>query len=164
MGKIEIIEEWAVCQDCLQYIVNDDTSGLSYHLSEVEVEEKIADMQRGLNGLEEGQHPALGGEDLGFSSSSCDCCGDHLAGDRYRINILGKVEDPKDRERYIADCIAAVPPEEWTAKIIEIAEEMGVQGILALPNVMGIVQEELINHVHDDFSSQFNEQYEEEQS
>ena len=93
MTKIEILEEWSVCGDCLQFIANDDTTGLSYYYSDDEVDEKIADMQRGLDGLEDGRYAVASGEDLGFCRSSCDCCGSYLHGDRYLINILGTIAE-----------------------------------------------------------------------
>lgn len=88
---VDIINEWSVCMDCIQYIVNDDVTGLDYYLTEEQAEQKIAAMRQAISDLPEGQHPAMGGEDLGFCTTRCDCCGDSLHGDRYKLNILGGV-------------------------------------------------------------------------
>jgi hypothetical protein len=34
------------------------------------------------------RHFTMGGEELGFSWSSCDGCGDTNGGDRFRINVM----------------------------------------------------------------------------
>lgn len=163
---IEKLYEWSVCQDCLMYIANDDLTGLSNYLNDDEIEEKKADMDRALHAVyeDDGGHAVASGDDLGFSRSSCDCCGTHLAGDRYQINILGKVDDPRERERYVSDCIASVMPDQWATKVNELAEAMGVVGILGIPGVRDLVREELHNDVFKQFETKFNEQYDEEQS
>ena len=83
---VETVAEWSVCGDCLHYIVNGDPTGLSYHLSEDEVDKTIETMDKSLS--EAGGHAVYGDKDLGFCRSSCDCCRSDLHGDRHRIVIL----------------------------------------------------------------------------
>ena len=47
--KMEKIEEFWLCADCTQAAVNDDLSGLDYHLSPSEAEEKANRIKAGLN-------------------------------------------------------------------------------------------------------------------
>ena len=83
----EQLDEWSVCTDCLMYIVNDDATGLSHHMTDEEVDERIAMMDKALE--EAGGHAVFGAADLGFSRTSCDCCRTPLHGDRHVVVILG---------------------------------------------------------------------------
>ncbi len=70
---------------------------------------------------------ALGGEDLGFSWSSCDGCGSKLGGDRFRINLL-PIDSPINDDTIIPiavciDCLMVYAngdmPSEFCGECIE---------------------------------------------
>lgn len=61
-----------ICVDCILYLANGDWDG-------------DGDPPR-----DDGQEWSFGGEELGFSWSSCDCCGSSLGGERYNAYIKEK--------------------------------------------------------------------------
>lgn len=74
--------EFAVCEDCLIAIANDDYSGMS------EDQEKAT--REGIEYLtKEYGYLIPDGAEYGFSHRRCECC-DGLPGDRYRVISFGK--------------------------------------------------------------------------
>jgi hypothetical protein len=76
-----------ICADCLQAIANDDYTGLDYHYSPEEADEREARIRAGIAGL--GGY-AVAGEEYGFSWQGCDCCGSDLGGDKWTCSVLGE--------------------------------------------------------------------------
>jgi hypothetical protein len=87
---MEIIQDdlW-LCQDCLFYAVNGDTSGIDSEKHEKAVVE-------GVNALGPHLVPDFDSETgdgiLEFSWRHCDACGTHLGGDRHRFAVLGEAQ------------------------------------------------------------------------
>ena len=84
-----------LCSDCVQAAVNNDYTGLQYHyISERHANDKMAEIQEGLEKLGPYLVPDFNTETLdginSFSKVYCDCCGDHLHGERFRFAILGE--------------------------------------------------------------------------
>lgn len=67
--------------------------------------------------LPKGQHYAYDGEDLGFSTSSCKCCGSRSAGDRFKAYVSYYLRFPADEIHVCTDCINFIAngdlPETW---------------------------------------------------
>ena len=78
---------YKVCELCLQAIVNDDFTSLDYHYSEQEAADKLDAILEGMHTLQ-GNGYLVAGEDLGFRTTPCDCCGDKLHGERYSVNVM----------------------------------------------------------------------------
>ena len=75
---------YKVCDDCIMAIANDDYSGLDYSYDEEESLQRMEYIQQGIREL--GPNIVCMDEQPDeFSSISCDCCGDHLAGRRHYI-------------------------------------------------------------------------------
>jgi len=80
MNKVR--REYWVCSDCYIAAVNDDYSGLDYHLSPIDAEQKIKEIQAGLARL--GWLSPTGNDD-DFADCPCDCCRDRLHGPRHEM-------------------------------------------------------------------------------
>ena len=85
MAKI-IQEGLLFCPDCLQAAVNDDYTGLDYHLTPDEAEKRMKAIKKGRASLP--GYPVYNGIDEDFSIEPCSCCGLKLAGERYGFNLL----------------------------------------------------------------------------
>lgn len=72
--------EIAVCIDCLNVL----TYGPDRNGEEFDASERMITLW----GHTYSWNILLGGDDLGFSSSACDGCGSHLAGERYSAHVL----------------------------------------------------------------------------
>ena len=74
--------DFYVCEDCLQYLVNDDLTGLDYHYDQKEAAVRECEIREGAAGL---PGAAYMGEDadMEFSRITCECCSTPLAGPRY---------------------------------------------------------------------------------
>lgn len=86
---VKILDDsFMVCIDCIMAIVNDDYTGLDYHYSEQESNQRMKAIQDGISNTE-GQ--IVTGDELNdtFSHKPCDCCGSNLAGTRYHCRVLG---------------------------------------------------------------------------
>lgn len=83
-----IADNFMVCADCLSVIVNGDASSLDYSYSEEEAETRLLEIELGMANA--GGNICLGDDDKDdeFSSRSCDCCNDGLAGPRYHCVVL----------------------------------------------------------------------------
>lgn len=88
MAKI-LDDNFMVCSDCLQAIVNDDYTGLDYSYNEKDAEERMAAIRSGIR--DAGGYIARGEseKDKAFSSRACDCCSTTLAGSRHHCIVLG---------------------------------------------------------------------------
>lgn len=79
LSKFEVID-LAVCTDCINIIANGYNG---------EDEETRARFEKGESRLQKnGGNLVYGGEDLGFTCNGCDCCGDGLAGDKFKAALL----------------------------------------------------------------------------
>lgn len=82
-----------LCSDCVQAAVNDDYTGLQY-IGEGHAERRKREIQEGLSKFGPHLVPDFNSETLdginSFSKVYCDCCGDHLYGERFRFAILGE--------------------------------------------------------------------------
>lgn len=85
-----IIENLALCADCTLAAVNDDYTGLDYHYTPEESEQRMHEIQLGLVKLGPGLCYDGSKEDDEFSTRRCDCCGSHLAGSRSFFCVLGE--------------------------------------------------------------------------
>lgn len=83
---MQVTAEYMVCTDCLMAIANDDYSGLDYHYSPIEAKQRRREIRAGMKRLgwlsPDDRHEE-------FSSDSCDCCGNHLHGERHGVVSLG---------------------------------------------------------------------------
>ena len=84
-----------LCDQCTVAAVNDDYTGLQYrYISERHANDKMLEIQKGLEKLGPNLVPDFITETLdgvnSFSKVYCDCCGDHLYGERFRFAILGE--------------------------------------------------------------------------
>jgi len=80
-------DNFMVCGDCLQAIVNDDYTGLDYHYTAEEVEQRIKAIQDGIKAVK--GHIVCGDEEPEtFSIRPCECCGCGLAGERYQCVVF----------------------------------------------------------------------------
>jgi hypothetical protein len=75
----KILLDLAVCGDCLIAIANDDYSGMD--------DETEARVRAGIEHLSTKGYITLGGDELGFQHSRCECCG-ALPGDRYTAHVM----------------------------------------------------------------------------
>lgn len=66
----------SICGDCLYLLANGE-------LTDSEGNDIAHHQQESIDLRWEGQRLYLGGDDLGFSKSSCDACGTPYHGDRY---------------------------------------------------------------------------------
>jgi hypothetical protein len=84
-----IDDEYMVCTDCLMVIANADYSGLDYHYSPAEAEQRRAAIDAGMDRA--GGYICCGDSDrdLEFSRRGCDCCGSDLAGSLHHCIVLG---------------------------------------------------------------------------
>lgn len=82
-----------LCSDCLMVAVNGDATGLDYHYSAEEAAKRLAAIEAGLDALGPHLVPAFDSETgkgiEEFSRRECDCCGEHLAGERHEFATLG---------------------------------------------------------------------------
>lgn len=74
----------SVCVDCIMLIANGEDEG--GHAESMDIVWPSA----------EGWHLACGGEDLGFSWSSCSGCGSHLGGDRFMATAFNNRTDTEE--------------------------------------------------------------------
>ena len=80
-------DEILVCVDCTQAIANDDYTGLDYYYDEKESAKREKAIRRGIAEL--GGYASINSDiHEEFSSSPCECCGSHLAGERFGATIL----------------------------------------------------------------------------
>ena len=88
-----LIDKYMVCQDCFLIIATGDATSLDYHYSEDEADQRLADIEAGIDALVDG-HDWIGPGDseaaIEFSRSACDCCDETLAGSRHEVIVLGK--------------------------------------------------------------------------
>jgi hypothetical protein len=92
---VKVIQDdlW-LCDDCLLAAANGDFTGLDYHYQGKEADRRLKAIKEGLKNL--GPHlvsdfDSESGEGIEeFSRSECDCCGQHLAGQRHRLAVLGE--------------------------------------------------------------------------
>lgn len=94
-----IDDNFMVCGECLQALVNDDYTGLDLY------DEVIAEarMQCILAGIDDLDGVAVLGDpdkDLEFSSSSCECCGISSGGSRHQMVILRNDPTPLSTRQY----------------------------------------------------------------
>ncbi|MBM9615231.1 hypothetical protein JWJ90_13170 [Desulfobulbus rhabdoformis] len=77
-----------LCEDCTQAAVNADYTGLDYHYSEQEADQRYKEITEGLERL--GTGLCWSGEESDeFSRKTCDCCGTALHGRRKRFVLVG---------------------------------------------------------------------------
>jgi len=72
-------------------IINDDASGLDYSLDEDAANEREEQIREAVSEVQsDGSYIVAGDDDQNdeFSSRACDCCGTHLAGERYHCRLL----------------------------------------------------------------------------
>lgn len=76
---LEVLGEYWCCQDCTFALANDDYSG-------IDDPARVREVKRAVR-----SNPDLAydGEEMTFSRSPCDCCGEHLAGSRTKFVELG---------------------------------------------------------------------------
>jgi len=90
--SVEIVNErFMVCVDCAMFIANDDLSGLDYHFLSDESEQREIAIRNGVQYQnDQDNHIVMGNsdDDIEFSKSPCNCCGDHLHGYRYHAVLL----------------------------------------------------------------------------
>ncbi len=86
-----IVTDIWLCEDCMVAAVNDDYTGLDYHYSPLIAHEIMGEIKAGLNELGPNLVPDFDENDgeLEFSNKTCECCGTHLAGKRFRFAQLG---------------------------------------------------------------------------
>ena len=84
----KVINELAVCTACLQAIVNDDYTGLDYYYGPDEAQETKDRIIAGLEAWGTHGHLVAADKDYGFCQTSCDVCGDELAGERFGVSVL----------------------------------------------------------------------------
>jgi len=87
IAKNDTEEYGYACEDCVQAIANDDYSGLDYHYSPEESEQRMKDIRAGIEAA--GGYLVIG-EDEGFKHAGCDVCGLGLAGNKHTVNIIRK--------------------------------------------------------------------------
>ena len=75
------------CGDCFTY-ASGDLSSFDYYYSEEEAEKTIAHIEECTTELCEEHGYMTTGDSLGFSNSRCECCHDHLAGDRHDLIFI----------------------------------------------------------------------------
>ena len=90
--SLEILDDrFMVCTDCHMVIINDDASGLDYSLDEDAANEREEQIREAVSEVQsDGSYIVAGDDDQNdeFSSRACDCCGTHLAGERYHCRLL----------------------------------------------------------------------------
>tara|TARA_Y100001973_G_C5172442_1_gene319898 strand:- start:1156 stop:1431 length:276 start_codon:yes stop_codon:yes gene_type:complete len=78
-----------VCYDCHIYSTG-DLSPFDYYYSEEESEQRIADIEKAMDEIQE-EHPnswiTAGNKIDDFSIHFCRCCGSDLAGERFELLI-----------------------------------------------------------------------------
>jgi hypothetical protein len=67
--------------------VNDDYTGIDYYLSGQEADDRVKEIQDGLNRL--GVGLCIGEDEEEFSIEQCDCCHTNLDGRRQQFILLG---------------------------------------------------------------------------
>lgn len=72
------VAELSVCTDCIMLLANGEGSG------------ETVDAITARWG-DQGRHLVPGGDELGFSTTECDTCGDALHGDRFAAALLAPV-------------------------------------------------------------------------
>jgi hypothetical protein len=80
--------ELAVCVDCIQLLANGEINDGE------DTAERCAEGQARVWG-DDVMHMTYGGEELGFSHSSCDGCGSDFGGDRHRAHMMIPVVQSK---------------------------------------------------------------------
>lgn len=92
--KVILSDIW-LCSECMIAAVNDDYSGLSYHLNPTKAKEREDTIRAGLITLGPNLVPDFSENEgyMRYTSSSCDCCQTSLYGERYRFAVLGEGEE-----------------------------------------------------------------------
>lgn len=85
--------ELAICSDCMIWLANGDDSGMSPEQSSATLQGE-RDLISGIYGA----HIVVDGEELGFSTTRCDCC-NGLAGDRFRAAVLVPFSPFREEDR-----------------------------------------------------------------
>lgn len=82
--------EGVCCSDCVQPVANGDFSSLDYHYQQAEADQKMQQIERGMNHLckEHGGSLHYGEKVKDFKRDSCHVCGARHAGEWHRIFIL----------------------------------------------------------------------------
>ena len=75
------------CGDCFTY-ASGDLSSFDYYYSEEEAEKRIERIEERTTELCEEHGYMTQGDSLGFSNSSCRCCGSSLAGNRHELIFI----------------------------------------------------------------------------
>lgn len=75
------------CADCFIY-ASGDLSSFDYYYNEEEAEKRIARIEECTAELCNEHGYMTTGDTLGFSNSSCRCCGSSLAGDRHELIFI----------------------------------------------------------------------------
>lgn len=95
----EFVCDLSVCQDCMLLHANGEISP-----------DRPADLPEPLSLIGFGQWVALGGDELGFSTTSCEACGDILHGDRYAMALFQATRRSlADEARRILSVVHTVP-------------------------------------------------------
>lgn len=96
---IKTIGEHIVCVDCYQFAVTGDATSLDYHYGEEEAQDRLNGIEEGLARLTFNANEravnlvADHGYMEDFSTRQCECCGEKLAGQRYKLLALADVEE-----------------------------------------------------------------------
>lgn len=85
--KVRVTDELRVCIDCLGPITYDDYTALDYQYSPEEADQRMRAIQAGMDRID-GHIVAMWGEGE-YSRAACGCCGNTLAGYRYKCVVLG---------------------------------------------------------------------------
>ena len=77
----------SACIDCYTYTSGDITS-FDYHYTEKESDSILLHIEECIKDLCQEHGFIISGNDLGFSYSSCECCGSPLGGDRHELIFI----------------------------------------------------------------------------
>lgn len=97
-----IDDNFMVCGECLQALINDDYTSLDYYYDEAESTARMEAIQQGIDDICIDGYACLGDSDKDedFSRSPCECCHTALHGSRYHMVILRKNPTPLSTRQY----------------------------------------------------------------
>ena len=101
MPHMKTGREYWLCDDCTIFAVNGDLSGIDYHYSGKEAEERVKEVEEGAErlGRISPDFDSETGEGIEeFSSRRCDACHTRLAGQRHRFVTLVPLTKVEERE------------------------------------------------------------------
>lgn len=85
-----IDDNFMVCSDCYPIIANSDYTGLDYHYDEKQAGKRAREIDDCIAAVKGHIVAGDSAKYEEFSNSTCDCCGDYLAGSRYHCMVLVK--------------------------------------------------------------------------